>query len=111
MNALFQLRPQGCPPGIDPADWRRAVAKRIEQHRDAEQALIEALDAIEIDPDLEPDDDDEPSLGANAIGAFDIDRELDYCDDEDGGDDERSIGFDEGEVDIQDEPHNEEDGL
>ena len=77
-----QLRPKGCPPGIDPAEWRNAIAKRIERHRDAEQALIEALDAVEIDPDLEPDADLEPSLGSNAVGAFDIDRELDNCDDE-----------------------------
>ena len=55
------LRPKGCPPGVDPVDWRNAIAKRIERHRDAEQALIEALDAVEVDPDLEP------SLGAPEI--------------------------------------------
>ena len=112
-----QLRPKGCPPGIDPAEWRQAIAKRIEQHRDAEQALIEALDAVEVDPDIEADGTEEDtafpeSLIARAfVNTYpDEDAEIDDHD-EDNGDDERSIGFDEGEAvnedggDILDENH------
>ena len=53
MNAPF-LRPHGCPIGIDPATWRKAVAERIEAHHEAMQALIDALDRSDVDPDLEP---------------------------------------------------------
>lgn len=48
------LHPAGCPVGVDPAEWRVAIGKRIEDLQDRIQALITALDLIEVDPDLEP---------------------------------------------------------
>lgn len=53
MNLPF-LAPMGCPPGVDPAEWREAVAARVEELQDAMQALIASLDHMEGDPDLEP---------------------------------------------------------
>ena len=50
---LRLVAPSGCPSGVDPSAWRKALAERIEQLRDAEAALIDALDSMEPDPDLE----------------------------------------------------------
>ncbi|HWJ74680.1 MAG TPA: hypothetical protein VNX29_16075 [Kaistia sp.] len=70
----------------------------------AVDALIEALDALDGDADLEPANDDEPSLGWPGVGhgaagrldgpaydSGDDDREFDDADDEDGGDAESDI--------------------
>lgn len=43
------LRPAGCPIGIDPTRWRKAVLDRIEQHADALALLINALDQMDGD--------------------------------------------------------------
>jgi hypothetical protein len=40
--------------GVDPTEWRTAVAKRIDEHQDAMQLLITALDQTDVDPELEP---------------------------------------------------------
>lgn len=66
------------------------------------QAAIDRLDDLDPDPDLEEEPDGEPILGApearagswNGLRpeAFTDDRELDDADDEDGGDDEPSLG-------------------
>lgn len=74
MNAPF-LRPHGCPIGVDPVMWRKAIEARIETLQDVIATLIAALDLMDIDEDLEP------SL-AGVSGATD-DCELT---DEDGGD-------------------------
>lgn len=65
MNAL---RPFGAPAGVDPAEWRAAVAARIDQLHDAMLALIAVLDLMDGDPDLEDSGDLEPSLGARLVG-------------------------------------------
>ena len=77
----------------------------LPENRPDLEALIEAaiarLDEIEPDPDLEPDDDGEPQLGAPEARAgswnglypvaFTDDREADDSDLEDGGDDEPAL--------------------
>lgn len=73
-------------------DDRRAIAGAVDR-------LIALLDALDGDADLEPDSDDEPSLGwtysfagvpvSPAAEAGD-DREMEDEHDEDGGDDEVS---------------------
>ena len=104
------LRPIGCPPGLDPVRWRKALAKRIERHQAAADALIAALDAMDGDADLEP------SLGAPEIilpsgwgfGCL-IDRNCSQVHWADG-----APGDNEGEIedghggDILDEPHDAE---
>ena len=84
MNAPF-FRPQGCPVGVDPAEWRKAVAERIEQMQDAMLALIEALDLMDGDPDLEAEPL-ESSLGSSAVllpdGTLADDVECDNSDNE-----------------------------
>ena len=84
---LLPVAPWGCPRGIDPSAWRKALADRIEQLRDAEAALIDALDSMEPDLDLEP------NLGA--LTSSHAESQLDWgwssaCDlegtNEDGGD-------------------------
>lgn len=89
MNAPF-LRPHGCPIGIDPVRWRQAVADRIEAHHAAMQALIDALDGADADPDLEPAGDEQdtswPERGPRAFGdhgQFE-DAEIDDPDEDDG---------------------------
>ncbi|MER8654398.1 hypothetical protein [Mesorhizobium sp. M0847] len=66
---------------------RLAIATSIER-------LIDLLDAMQPDPDLEDDADDEPSLGSLSLGSYQAgttdDREGDDSDYEDGGDDEDS---------------------
>lgn len=98
MNAHTPLlKPYGCPIGVDPQEWRRAIETRLNDLLDQSFALITALDLMEAECDLEPNGDDEPSLGWTANGGSalftcDGDRELDNadyepdCDDEDGHD-------------------------
>lgn len=54
------LAPYGMPTGVDPRIWRKSVAARLDELLDQAMNLITALDAMEVDPDLEPDLDDEP---------------------------------------------------
>lgn len=70
------------------------------QSRDRIEAQIEALigllDLMDVDPDLEPDNDNEPSLGAPEhvtqthwympVGSEQADLEIEDENDEDGGD-------------------------
>lgn len=101
------LRPKGCPPGVDPARWRKAVAKRIERHHAAADALIAALDAMDGDADLEPSLAGFDGLGDDREGD-DADNPAGELVDEDGGDvqDERHDATDEGndEPDRRDDP-------
>lgn len=80
MNVPF-LRPRGCPGGIDPAAWRRALEERIDQHAAVLSTLIDALDAMDGDCDLEANGDEEPWLGwiGNGPGQYQShdDREVD----------------------------------
>ncbi|MGO8068751.1 hypothetical protein AB9E28_24885 [Rhizobium leguminosarum] len=78
------------------------MAATILQSRDRIEAQIEALigllDLLDDDPDLEPDNDNEPSLGApehvvqnhwySPVSAEVCDAELDDENDEESGDDE-----------------------
>jgi hypothetical protein len=71
-----------------PKDMRAAAGEIIE-------LLIGFLDMTCGDPDREPDEGAEPSLGwtLDGRGYFDSgDREQDNADDEDGGDNEPSLG-------------------
>ncbi|MGO7542221.1 hypothetical protein ACC680_26975 [Rhizobium ruizarguesonis] len=63
------------------------------------EALIELLDLLDVDPDLEPDNDNEPALGAPEqhvsqahwylpVSADQADLEMEDENDEDGGDTE-----------------------
>lgn len=60
------------------------------QARDEIDRLIRFLDESDLDPDLEDDGSDEPSIGGYGHEA---DLELDDCDAEDGGDREPSLGW------------------
>jgi hypothetical protein len=86
-SQMAALRPYGCPPGIDAATWRKAVARRIERHLALVSALVAALDVVDGDADLEDAGDAEPLLGWPNAGqriteemADDEDREIDDCD-------------------------------
>lgn len=52
--AVANMRPVGCPAGIDPVTWRRAVEARAETLLDMVAALMASLDQMDADPDLEP---------------------------------------------------------
>ena len=85
------------------AMWRQTVEKRINELLDQSLVLITALDMMEVDPDFEPDGDDEHSLGWTERGpsAFgeSTDRERDDSDDEEGCEDEGAQCDDEGVID------------
>lgn len=51
MNAI---RPIGCPFGVDPRDWRAAVAERAEMHAAILTSLLSVLDLMDGDADMEP---------------------------------------------------------
>ena len=79
------------------------AAPRLRERIEAEiERLISLLDTLDGDADLEPGNDDEPSMGWSysfegvpvppAADGGD-DRELDEADDEDGGDREPSLGW------------------
>jgi hypothetical protein len=102
MNVPF-LRPRGCPVGIDPSDWRKALEQRIDQHAAALSTLIDALDAMDGECDREPwlgSPELNPGYAASDHWASGIndDREQE---DEHGGDvlDERHDEIDEGNTD------------
>lgn len=60
------------------------------------ERLIALLDEMDGDPDLEDGGDFEPSIGSSPklVGSqFLEDLELDHCDDEEGGDEELSLGW------------------
>jgi hypothetical protein len=80
--ALAHLRPAGCPPGIDPLTWRQALENRVEQHLSLVTTLLALLDGMDTDPDLEPIEDDEPSIGGHAPWGREVDLELDNADTE-----------------------------
>ncbi|WP_024281210.1 hypothetical protein [Xanthobacter sp. 126] len=75
---------------VETTDLRACLGAAIE-------ALVDILDRLEPEPDLEPDNDDEPSLGwcngapTSRYGGDD-DREAEDEHDEDGGDREPSLG-------------------
>ncbi len=99
MNAPF-LRPMGCPAGVDPVRWRKAVVDRVEQLQDAMLRLIAALDQMDGDCDREPSlagfgatttDDREGGDPLDEGEPNDWDGE-DSDADEDSGDDEPYLG-------------------
>ena len=83
--AVAHLRPMGCPAGVDPATWRRAVEARAEALLDMATTLLAMLDQMDGDAEAEIDTDDE------AV-------------DEDGGDmnDTHGDDLDVGELDTAD---------
>lgn len=103
---MTALHPLGMPRGTDPREWRQSIEARLDDLLDRAMALVTALDLMEVDADLEPDADAEPSIGwsermagrgCTGKDAGD-DREADDVDDEDGGDAEPWFGWqDEGQ--------------
>lgn len=73
------------PPGADRENWRAAIERELEAMCDRQQLLLEVLNTLDGDPDLEPSEDDEPSIGSTAqygkCGKGD-DLELDDSDEE-----------------------------
>lgn len=85
------LRPKGCPVGVEPVAWRRAISGRLEALMDKTMALIAALDEMDGDPDLEDNADAESSLGGHEIQGQ-VDLEQDNSDYEPDADLEPSLG-------------------
>lgn len=108
------IAPFGMPAGIDPRVWRRSVAARLDELLDAAMNLITALDLMETDPDLEPDDEGEPGTWqeyAMSRGhGEDDDENLEECVDAEpwlagfsgNSDDRESDGM--GQATVDDEP-------
>jgi len=98
MTDIASLSPAGCPKGIQPHEWRAALAQRIEALAGQMSVLIEALDQMDGDPDLEPylagfddsDDDREADLDSDVPGVAEGDCDPDT---ERDGDDEPSLGW------------------
>lgn len=93
------LSPTAEPP-MTPAVTSNGLARLQQLRRAALEAYIEELiallDCLDGDDDLEDNGDLEPSLGSSphVIGneiAYDL--ELDVCDDEEGGDEEPTMGW------------------
>jgi hypothetical protein len=63
------LTPLGCPPGIQPSEWRAVLLERIDQQAAILSALVDALDLMDGDCDLEANGDAEPWLGWLGNGA------------------------------------------
>jgi hypothetical protein len=55
--------PTGCPEGVEPRLWRKAVSTRIERHLALATALLALIDGMDGDCDLEDNADGEASLG------------------------------------------------
>ncbi len=64
------LRPQGCPRGVAPHEWRAALMERIDRQAAILSTLIDALDAMDGDCDVEHNGDAEPWLGWCLNGAL-----------------------------------------
>lgn len=89
------LTPYGMPAGVEPQVWRQSVEARIQYLLDAADRLIDALDRMEPDPDLEPDNDDEPGTWLEDWrfpGARNFDEVADE-NLENGADDEPELGW------------------
>lgn len=82
---LAHLRPNGCPPGIDPLVWRQAIERRVERHLGLVQTLLAVLDNVDGDENLEP------SLGfVPLVGPYDLEAD---CDEDDDTEHEPSLGW------------------
>jgi hypothetical protein len=97
MTNTLSLAPVGCPKGVVPHEWRKAVAARIDALADQMTALIEALDQMDGDADLEPAGDELDVSWPEGCRPFDTslgeDAENDDpAEDDDAGED---IGDDE----------------
>ncbi|WP_245483621.1 hypothetical protein [Rhizobium ruizarguesonis] len=87
-------------PALDDKTSSNGMSVQLLQSRERLEAQIEALigllDLLDVDPDFEPDNDNEPSLGApehvvqthwySPVSAEVCDTELEDENDEDGGD-------------------------
>lgn len=68
--------PTGCPEGVEPHLWRKALSQRVETHLALATALLNLLDDMSGDCDLEENGDLEPSLaGSNHRGEYDLERD------------------------------------
>lgn len=100
MTNILSLAPAGCPKGIQPQEWRRAVTARIDTLADQMSALIEALDQMDGDADCEPTGDELDVSWPEGFRLFDTnlsedaeeDGPIEDADaDEENGDDEPSL--------------------
>lgn len=82
VTPIASLAPMGCPKGIEPHKWREAIASRIETLSDQMNALIAVLDGMDGDPDVEPNGDEEPSLGWPGNGPAQFGRRPEQLDDD-----------------------------
>lgn len=101
MTDIVSLVPTGCPKGIQPHEWREAIAARIDLLADQMCALIATLDQMDSDPDLEPNGDELDVSWPEGFRPFEISVSEDAEEDdpaedddagEDNGDDEPSLG-------------------
>lgn len=79
-----------------PASLNRLTELRRESLEAYIEELIALLDYLDGNPDLEDNGDCEPSLGSTPMcvgNLFLEDLEFDDCNDEEGGDDEPSMGW------------------
>jgi len=77
-KAAIELTPQGVAYCL--AHGREATERRIERHLAIVTALLALIDSADPDPDLEPGEDDEPSIGGTAPWGQQVDLELDDAD-------------------------------
>lgn len=89
--------------GLEPTTFLPVTASMRQKLEATCAALIDLMDALDLDPDLEETGDDEPLQGwpngsqPNAEMSCDDDREADNSDQEPDSDDERELGWqDEG---------------
>lgn len=54
MTRITAIAPIGCPQGVRPEDWRRAIVGRIEALADQMFILVTILDQMDGDVDFEP---------------------------------------------------------
>lgn len=93
--SLASLVPMGCPKGVPPHEWRRAIAARIEALADQMNALVSVLDWMDGDSDLEEAGDELDVSWPEGFRPFDTSLSEDAEDDdtdEDDGDKEPTLG-------------------
>lgn len=95
MTQIASLAPAGCPKGVNPSEWRQAIADRIDALANQMNTLIFVLDQMDGDPDLEETGDELDVSWPEGFRPFDTCLSEDAEDDdtdEDNGDLEPTLG-------------------